>query len=125
MCDFLLNHTHERPPVQGEPAFSVRAADNRGLYMSDYGAAVLRPWTDVQSVHALSRAPAPALPPPGASSLALVITFSDARVALVSDDEAHWFSLALALRQGLSGVPTYTEWSMRLRAAPHETLQLF
>lgn len=125
MYEFLVNQTHEHPPVQGEPAFSVRGADSRGLHMRDYGTDVVRPWADVQSVHALSRAPAHVQPRPGADSLALVITFSDARVALVSDDEAHWFSLALAMRQCLSGVPTYTEWSMRLRAAPHQTLQLF
>jgi hypothetical protein len=119
MYEFLMNQTHERPPVQGEPAFAIRRADSSGLYVSDYGTEALRPWTDVQSVHALSRSPILA------DNLALVITFSDARVALVSDEDAHWYTLALAMAQRLSGVPSYAQWSMRLRAAPHETLQLF
>ena len=119
MYEFLINQTHERPPVVGEPAFAINGADGQGLHIREYGTELVRPWTDVKSVHALSRAPAVA------DKLTLVITFLDQRVALVSDDEAHWYTLALALSQRLSGVPSYTQWSMRLRADPQETLQLF
>ena len=119
MYEFLINQAQERPPVMGEPAFAISGADHQGLHNREYGTKLVRPWSDVQSVHALSRAPAVA------DKLTLVITFSDRQVALVSDDEAHWYTLALALPQRLSGVPSYSEWSMRLRANPQETLQLF
>jgi hypothetical protein len=119
MFEFLINRTHERTPVFGQPAFAICEVDSGGLRIIDYGTDALRPWSDVHAVHALSRTPMVA------DSLALVITFSDNRVALVSDEDAQWYALALALPQRLSGVPTYTEWSMRLRADPQATLQLF
>lgn len=119
MYEFLINQGYERAPVLGEPAFAISGADSQGLHIREYGTELVRPWTAVQSVHALSRAPAVA------DKLTLVVTFSDRRVALVSDDEAHWYTLALTLPQRLSGVPSYSEWSMRLRANPQETLQLF
>lgn len=119
MHEFLINQAHERPPVLGQPAFTIRAVERAGLHISDYGTEALRPWTAVQSIHAMSRTP---MVP---DSLALVVTFSDNRVALVSDDDAQWYALALALPEHLAGVPSYTEWSMRLRADPQETLQLF
>lgn len=119
MYEFLINQAGEELPVMGEPAFAVVSADGNGLHINDYGREVLRPWTDVHSIHALSRTPAQL------TSLALVITFADNRVALVSDEDAPWYALALALPERLSGVPHYTEWSMRLRTDPQETLQLF
>jgi hypothetical protein len=119
MYEFLINQTYERPPRQGVPAYSILRVDSDGLHIADYGTEVLRPWSAVKSVHAFSRTPLVA------SNLAMVIGFSDGRVALVSDDEAHWYAMALALSEQLPGVSRYAEWSLRLRADPQETLQLF
>jgi hypothetical protein len=119
MFEFLINQTLQVLPAQGETAFAICYADSAGLRIVDYGVEALRSWSDVQSIHALARAPVPA------ASLALLVTFSDGRAALVSDAEAQWYALALALPLRLCGVPHYAEWTMRLRAAPQQMLQLF
>jgi hypothetical protein len=119
MFEFLLNQTVLRVSRPVEPVFAICRADGAGLHTVDYGNKVLRPWADVQSVHALSRAPV------AADRLALVIAFSDGRVALVGDDEADWLALVLALSEQLCGMPSYADWSSRLQGAPHQTQRLY
>jgi len=119
MYSFLIYQTLDAPPAPGEPALAICYADIAGLRIVDYGVEALRPWSEVHSIHALARTPLLD------ASLALRVTFTDGRTALVSDDEAQWYTLALTLPGRLSGVPNYAEWTMRLRADPQQVLQLF
>jgi hypothetical protein len=85
----------------------------------EQGRATLRAWDDVLSLHAH------ALDPRSGEYKALVITFQDGRIALVSEAQDNWGGLVQWVTERLPGVPPYPEWSRQLRVLPTEALRLY
>jgi hypothetical protein len=85
----------------------------------EQGRETLRAWDQVVSLHAH------ALDPRSGEYKALVITFQDGRIALVSEAQANWAGLVQLVAERLPGVPAYPEWSRQLRLLPTEALRLY